>query len=213
MVYKAVILVMTAMLLVTVVRAQFLGGFFNQKKTQIKYLEEQIAELKVYAGMLHKGYSIAKEGLNTINSIKHGDFDIHAGWFTSLKDVNPAIGNLALVADIMLYQKQLLALCRASQPLLSTAYLGNSTVGAKNGYDGVLAQVSASIDLLALVVTSGKLKMKDDGRIRLLERLDVDLSELYKYARSYQNNTIAIIRQRRAEAGQLDWLHHQYGLP
>ena len=49
--------------------AQTWAEWFRQKATQKKYLLQQIAALHVYSGYLSKGYSIAKDGLNTIKSI------------------------------------------------------------------------------------------------------------------------------------------------
>ena len=45
--------------------AQTLAEWVSQKVTQKKYLLQQIAALQVYSGYLSKGYSIAKDGLNT----------------------------------------------------------------------------------------------------------------------------------------------------
>jgi hypothetical protein len=58
-------------------QGQFLGGFFSQKQTELKYYLQQIAALKLYAGFLEKGYSIAREGLTVIAEIKNGEFNLH----------------------------------------------------------------------------------------------------------------------------------------
>ena len=71
--------------------AQTWAEWFRQKATQKKYLLQQIAALHVYSGYLSKGYSIAKDGLNTIKSIKNGDLLQHSNYFTSLVTVNPQI--------------------------------------------------------------------------------------------------------------------------
>ena len=71
--------------------AQTFAEWFNQKATQRKYLIQQIAALQVYIGYVSKGYSIAKNGLNTIRDIKRGDFNLHNSYLTSLVTVNPKI--------------------------------------------------------------------------------------------------------------------------
>jgi len=63
--------------------AQTFAEWFRQKSTQKKYLIQQIAALQVYIGYVSKGYSIAKKGLNTIQDIKHGDFDLHKNYFNN----------------------------------------------------------------------------------------------------------------------------------
>ena len=83
------------------VAAQTFAEWFRQKATQKKYLIQQIAALQVYIGYVSKGYSIAKKGLNTIQDIKHGDFDLHKNYFSSLASVNPTIKRYTRVADII----------------------------------------------------------------------------------------------------------------
>src|SRR3954471_4245804 len=87
--------------------AQTFSEWFRQKKTQKKYLIEQIAALEVYAGYLEKGYSIMSEGLSQINSIKHGEFDLHESYFTSLKNINPHIKDYTNVNDILEAKRQI----------------------------------------------------------------------------------------------------------
>lgn len=58
-------------------KVQTFHEWFRQKKTQKKYLIQQIAALKVYLGYVQKGYSIAQKGLTTVSNIKKGNFDLH----------------------------------------------------------------------------------------------------------------------------------------
>lgn len=85
----------------TATQAQNVAELTKQKKTQKKYLIEQIVALQLYISYVKKGYSIAKEGLNTISAFKRGEFNLHTNYFNSLKSVNPKIKQYAKVADIM----------------------------------------------------------------------------------------------------------------
>lgn len=67
------------------------GEFFSQKKTQKKYLLEQLVALKMYAGYLKKGYDIVGSGIGTVWDIKNGEFSLHSTFFSSLKSVNPIL--------------------------------------------------------------------------------------------------------------------------
>jgi hypothetical protein len=71
--------------------SQTLAEWTQQKKTQIEYLLDQIAANKVFIDYAQKGYAIAKLGLNTIEDIKSGDFNLHRDLFHSLEIVNPSI--------------------------------------------------------------------------------------------------------------------------
>jgi hypothetical protein len=56
--------------------AQTANEWFKQKKTQTKYLIEQIAALNVYLKTAKKGYDIAQRGLTLIGDIKDGSFQM-----------------------------------------------------------------------------------------------------------------------------------------
>ena len=71
--------------------AQTWSEWFRQKKTQKKYLLQQIAALQVYADYASKGYGIARDGLGIIGNIRKGDFSMHSNYFSSLIKVNPQV--------------------------------------------------------------------------------------------------------------------------
>ena len=91
-------IVLPFLIIVTVqgtLRAQSWEEWFQQGPTQKKYLLQQIAALRVYAGQLQKGYTIAREGLAMIGAFTKGELDAHSDYFNSLKKVNPAVKHYA----------------------------------------------------------------------------------------------------------------------
>jgi hypothetical protein len=48
------------------------------------------------------------KGIRTIHNIREGDFNLHDGFFSSLKNVNPVIRRYAKVADIAAFQVRIL---------------------------------------------------------------------------------------------------------
>lgn len=67
-------------------QAQNIEEITQQKATQRKYLLEQIAAYRLYAGYLKKGYEIAQQGLSLVHTIqnkKQGDDRHHFQLFTS----------------------------------------------------------------------------------------------------------------------------------
>src|SRR5690242_17273529 len=87
----------------------------RQKKTQIKYLLQQIAANKVYIEYIEKGYNIAHKGLQTIHDIKKGDFNLSFNFFESQKNVNPKIKAWAKVADVIAYQIRIIKTAKQTQ--------------------------------------------------------------------------------------------------
>ena len=88
--------------------AQTFSEWFSQKKTQKKYLLEQIAALQMYIGYAKKGYEIAGSGLSTIRNITNGEFKLHDLFITGLKKVSPVVRNDIRVAEIILLEIEII---------------------------------------------------------------------------------------------------------
>src|SRR4051794_23883691 len=109
--YMKLLFLFLAMLLIsTVCDAQTWNEWFRQKKTQIRYLEEQIIALQVYGSYLQAGYKIVQGGLSTIHDIKNVDFNLHKDYFSSLKRVNASILDNSKTAGVVNLQFNILQL-------------------------------------------------------------------------------------------------------
>ena len=84
--------------------AQNWNEWFRQKRTQIRYLVNQLAALQVYIELGQEGYAIYRDGLQLVGDIKNGDFNLHKDYLGSLMLVNPAIKRYKKVAEIIAFQ-------------------------------------------------------------------------------------------------------------
>lgn len=212
---KKLLLVVTLMTAVQVCFAQVpipaipfpkFKEWFKQKKTQIEYYGNQIAALWVYIDYLEKGYTIAKDGTNLINDIKHGDFNIHNGYFNSLKAVNPSIRNYAKVAEIISDQssvntgmKKLVGICDDSEHLSA-----DDKNYVHSVYDNMKEQSANDLNELYLVVTAGQAEMKDDERLQKIQGIYVETKEKLSFTKTFFDQTLILIRQRMAERADLE---------
>lgn len=71
--------------------SQTFNEWFRQKKTQIKYLTEQIAHLQAQIILIKKGCDIARDGWELITDFKNGEFSLHEDHFNRKERINPAI--------------------------------------------------------------------------------------------------------------------------
>jgi len=178
--------------------AQTLAEWAKQKKTQLKYLAEQIAALQVYAGYVEKGYSIAKKGLDAVNNIKKGDFSMHESYFNSLKVVNPKIKSYWKVADIISLQIRIVS---SSRRLMQSIQVSGQFTGSETNYcnriiTNLLDGCAALVDQLMLLVTDGKVQMKDDERIKRIDGLYADVKDKYEFEQHFSNETKVLAMQR-----------------
>jgi hypothetical protein len=194
--------------------AQTANEWIQQKKTQIKYLLEQIAALKVYTGYLQKGYSIAKEGLNTINDIKHGDFFIHEGHFDSLKIVNPAISESFYVADAIVLAEKINAAAKAGllQARQSTYFTEAEKQYVQWVYDHIMEAAAADIDQLTILITDGELQMKDDERLKSAEVIYTSVQEKYAFVKSFSKQAQLLSIQRNLRQSETNKVKKLYNI-
>lgn len=194
-------------LVVNVSNAQTYAEIFRQKKTQLKYLAEQIAALKVYAVYLKKGYDIASTGLNTVRDFSKGEFNLHSSFINSLKTVSPMIRNNSKVADIIILQLEIGKAFRN----IGRDNLGVGTLvyldGVKNG---LMEECEIDLEELLLVITSNKIEMKDDERLRRLDKIYENMLDKCAFAQSFCNQIGLLSGQRKAEQQSIDQLRKYY---
>ena len=197
---KLLILFMLGML-ATTTQAQTFAEWFRQKKTQKQYLIGQIAALQVYIGYAQKGYSIAKDGLNTIGDFKRGEFNLHTGYFNSLKSVNPKIKQYAKVADIMAMQVTIIQSYGRTRRHVreSGAFNGEELDYIMRVLGRLLDDCSNTLDELISVTTDGNPEMKDDERLKRINILYKDMTDKYTFSQSFHSETMVLAASRIKE--------------
>jgi len=158
----------------------------------ITTMTEQLAKLELYLKEVKEGYSIVQKGLTTIGNIKKGDFDLHSLFFTTLKDVNPAIKNWGKVADIIAMQVQLLVGCKTSiqQATASGNFSATDLKYLAAVYTNLTNLTAKDIDELSGLVSDGNWQMTDDDRMSRIDHLFNEVLEKYNFLRSFSNRVM-----------------------
>ena len=194
--------------------AQTGDEWFKQKKTQIKYLTQQLAALQVYEGYLSKGYKIASGGLHTISNIKNGEFSLHETFFSSLSLVNPAIRHDSRITDII-------ALHLSINKLFKQCYKSASQSKQLSSYDiqyihsvftTLLQGCTNDVDDLITLTTNGQVQLSDDERLQRIDAICKDMRDKYAFTQSFSNETNGLIRNRQKERNEVTALTSFYNL-
>ena len=202
---KKMRLLFIVMLAVHITSAQTCDEWFRQKKTQVKYLTEQIAALQVYAGFVEKGYKIAKDGLGAIHAIKQGDFSLHSNYFSSLTNVSPAVRSYTKIADIVALQISIVQNCKQQKKFMkqSHQFSTNELLYAGKVLDNVLDGCTGIIDELTGILTDGLLQMKDDERVRRIDQLYDRMEERAAFVQHFGNDNNILAVQRIKDQNDL----------
>jgi len=182
-------------------QAQTFAEWFRQKKTQQKYLIQQIAAFQIYLGYVQKGYSITQKGLTTISDIKNGELNLYSGYFRSFQNVNPKIKNYAKVADIIAMQVTIVQAYKQAYTKVkeSNAFHPDEAGYIHRVFSRLLDDSAGTIDELIDITTANKLEMKDDERLRRINALYLDMQDKYTFAQSFGNEAMVLAAIRIQE--------------
>jgi hypothetical protein len=205
MMKKLLVLTLGLCLCISCANAQTWNEWFRQKKTQKKYLIQQIAALKVYLKYLKEGYDVAKKGLDMIGDIKDGNFNDHSTYFGSLRLANPSIKQSKKVALIATLQQQVMK--EFSRLRNDCRTDGNLTGDELNYVDAVysnmLIQCENAIAELNTIVTDNSSQLKDDERIERIDHIYDDMLDKRDFVQSFSNSTRMIMAQRSRESSEV----------
>ncbi|MBN8836134.1 MAG: hypothetical protein J0I09_02665 [Sphingobacteriia bacterium] len=192
-------------IIATPTSAQTFSEWFKQSETQRKYLVQQIAGLQVYFQFAKQGYDIVRKGLNSIRDIKKGDFNIHNTFFTSLKNVNPAIKKYQKAIDIISIEAATIVQAKKTLKLLkqNNGLTANEITYCESVINFMLQECLKLIDQFLLIITSGNLEMKDDERIRQVDALYADVQDKHAFCSSFANQIKLLILQRQNEQAEI----------
>lgn len=195
-------------------KAQNFDEWFRQKKTQKKYLIQQIAALQVYIGYAQTGCAIAKEGLDIIGNLKEGELSLHTGYFNSLKNVNPEIRQYANVSDIMAIQAKIVQRCKQTRLRAQGSNLFNTEEKDYIGrvLDRLLDDCANVLDELLSVATDGKLEMTDNERLERIDMLYQNMMRQYTFSQSFGNETLLMAMSRIKESNETENVRSLYGI-
>jgi len=202
------LLVSVLLLSATVSKAQTWDEWMRQRKTQIKYLRQQIVALMTYADKLKDGYDIAKNGLNTVKDITNGEFNLHQSFIESLSAVNPIIRNAYQVKEIISNQQNILKLFGSVKDHELLSQDDRSYIAEVKGY--VLNECEADLKELLLLTTSGKLEMQDDARIDRMEKIYLSMKDKVVFSRAFTDKVSLLIIQRKRESESINHLKDLY---
>jgi hypothetical protein len=185
------------------VKAQTFSEWFDQKKTQEKYLAQQIAALQVYQGVLKAGYNLAHHGLSSITNSAKAELNLHTGYYNSLKMASPAVRHNPQVKEIVVWQQDIITVLKG---LSDDGYYRQVKAAVLSDCDKELAE-------LRTIVSDGKLEMSDAERLKWIGRVHRAMQDNYRFAVTFCNQVKILQMQKTREsndAGILKFLYENH---
>jgi len=183
--------------LATGASGQTFAEIFKQKKTQKKYLLQQIAALQVYIGYARQGYEIADQGISTIKGLTGGELNLHSAFFASQKAISPLISKHPHVMQIISMQ---LSISNSLKNVEKSEIAGSENrIYIKKVAEHILEECSRDLEDLFLLLTSGSLEMKDDQRLKHLDRVAASMLEKADFVQRFSSEVALLSAQQAAE--------------
>lgn len=207
-----IVVILSLLYMQTQAQTPNFNEWFAQKKTQIKYLTQQIAALKVYLEYLKKGYDIAQKGLTTISAIKNGSFNLHKTYFASLKAVSPLVKNSSKVNTILYLQPRIIddfkdLLDDIAQDVQLTQSEKSYIASV---YQQLLTCCTWSIEELDMITTTDVTEMEDGERLARLDKVYDDIQEQYAFTQDFIAGVRGLSVNRAKEGRQLNSVYNLY---
>ncbi|MCF3109603.1 hypothetical protein LL912_12550 [Niabella sp. CC-SYL272] len=189
-------------------------GFFNQNGAMVKRAIQQIALLGTYIRQAKQGYSIIDKGLKSIHHIKNGEFNLHDLYYTSLKTVNPNIKDFSKVDAAMA------AALTVSQSSTRAIRLVNSSRWLSPGekeylravFTKLMDETDRELQTLTDLVTSGKMQLTDDERLRRIDTCYQSLTDKSAFCQQFSAGIKELVSGRSNEADGTAGMDRFYNL-
>ena len=188
--------------------------WLDQKRTQTRYLVEQISGLRAYAAVVRKGYQSAKDGLSLIDQIKKGDFELHAAYQGSLLKVREGVKRLSPVEGTLLSYRSLMQSC---ETCLRFSLSAKGIVPAEKQYiarvvRGVEREAGSLLGEVSDLLQASSLSLKDDERMRRLALAFEEMQEAEAFIRGLERKVKLLVLSRERDAREIKALRKMYGI-
>lgn len=173
----------------------------SQEAQQLLLNVEKLSQMKNILSDMKKGYQVVSGGYNAIKNISEGNFSLHEVFLDGLMLVSPEIKKYRRVSDILTYQKHIISEYRSAFRRFGAS--GNFNLNELDYlgrvYKKLFEQSLDNLDELAMVITSAKLRMSDDERLRAIDRIFLDVEDKLVFLRDFNSkaSSLSLVREKQ----------------
>lgn len=175
---------------------------------------EKLSQLKNILADMKKGYTVITNGYNAVKNVSKGNFSLHETFLDGLMLVNPEIKKYKRVGDIISYQKDLVVEYKAAfnRFKASDNFNPREVMYLAQVYKQLFDQSLDNLDELTTVITSSKLRMSDDERLKAIDRIFADTQDKLMFLRNFNKEANILNLQRQKEKVDIQATRRYYDL-
>lgn len=174
---------------------------------------EKLSQLKNILTDMKKGYTIVSNGYNTVKDIASGNFSLHEVFLDGLMIVSPEVKKYRKVADIITYQKSIVKEYKSALKAFkaSDVFANGELEYLSSVYNNLFDASIQNIEDLTIVITSSKLRMNDEERLKAIDRIFLDVSDKLEFLRSFNREAVMLAKQKERQKQEILHLRSIYG--
>jgi DNA repair ATPase RecN len=175
---------------------------------------EKLAQLKQILQDMKTGYEVLTKGYATIKSISEGNFNLHESFLNGLLEVSPSVRKYKKLQGIIDCQLRIVKEYKSAYRNFkeSRQFDPGELEYISKVYSNLFKQSLKNLDALALVITSGKLRMSDEERLNTIDQICSDLQDRLSFLRHFNNQNKILALQRAREKKEVRATKDLYGL-
>lgn len=185
----------------------------SSEAKQLMLNVEKLSQLKNILADMKKGYTVVSQGYKKVKDIASGNFSLHEVFLDGLMVVSPEVKKYRRVADIISAQKSIVSEYKAAL----RAFRGADVFSAgeldylDNVYSSLFDASLQNLEDLAMVITSSKLRMSDEERLKAIDRIFLDTSDKLEFLRDFNRGALVLFKQKQKEKREIEQLKMYYG--
>lgn len=182
--------------------------------TQLILNIEKLSELRKILKQLKEGYEILLKGYSTIKDLSEGNFKLHEAFLDGLLLVSPAVKNYARVKDIIEAQLALVKELGQAHSRLSSSgqFSADEIAYIDKVYDDLTVSSLKNLDALTTVLTAKKLRASDDERLRKIDQIYEQMTDMLSFVRHFNGTASMLASQRENEVSDVKTLEELFDL-
>lgn len=187
----------------------------SAQATELAQLALNIEKLNQFRKILSdmkSGYDILVKGYGTVKNIAEGNFKLHQVFLDGLMEVSPAVRKYKRIGDILNYELKIVKEYKATLNKFKSS--GRFSINELDYLTGIYNKLNreslANLDDLSVVISSGKLKMSDEERLKAIDTIYEDIADKYHFLQVFNKQAEILRIQRVKEAGEVKVLQNLY---
>jgi len=173
---------------------------------------EKLSQFKKILSDMKKGYDILSGGYNAVKDMSQGNFSLHKTFLDALMQVSPVVKNYKRVGEIVEFQ---LSLVRESRKgidriLQNERFTSQEIQYFEKVYSNLAGESLRNIEELTAVLTADKLRMTDDERLLMIDRIYEDMQQKLLFLRDFNGSASVLALQRSKESNDVQAVRNTY---